>query len=94
LYNLPASAPGLPAAVKPHELPAGTRVGLNDWKRTGYGGPCPPIGRHRYFHKLFALDIVLPPLANPTKAELEAVMKGHVLEQVELVGTYEKKRRS
>jgi Raf kinase inhibitor-like YbhB/YbcL family protein len=55
LYNIPPSATGLPEAVKSQDLPKGTKEGLNDWKRTGYGGPCPPIGRHRYFHKLYAL---------------------------------------
>jgi hypothetical protein len=88
LYNLPASATGLPAAVK--ALPAGTREGKNDWKKIGYGGPCPPIGRHRYFHKLYALDAVLPDLGQPTKAELEKAMAGHVLAQTELLGTYQK----
>ena len=90
LYNLPPTASGLPEAVAPADLPAGTRQGTNDWKRTGYGGPCPPIGRHRYYHKLYALDAVLPDLGAATKAELEAAMKGHVVAQVELVGTYEK----
>jgi Raf kinase inhibitor-like YbhB/YbcL family protein len=77
--------------VKPNALPAATHEGLNDWKRTGYGGPCPPIGRHRYFHKLYALDTVLPDLGRPTKTQLEKSMQGHVLAQAELVGTYEKK---
>ena len=71
----------------------GTVEGLNDWKRTGYGGPCPPIGRHRYFHKLYALDVVLGGLKHPTKAQVEAAMKGHVLAHAELVGTYEKTGR-
>jgi len=91
LYNLPPSAGQLPEAGAPNTLPIGTREGLNDWKRTGYGGPCPPIGRHRYFHKLYALDTVLPDLGRPTKAQLEKAMQGHVLAQAELVGTYEKK---
>ncbi|HEY8924345.1 MAG TPA: YbhB/YbcL family Raf kinase inhibitor-like protein, partial [Polyangia bacterium] len=52
---------------------------------------CPPVGRHRYFHKLYALDILLPDLHQPTKAALEAAMKGHVLAVAELMGTYEKK---
>ena len=90
LYNIPVSATGLPEAVAPAALPAGTREGKNDWKRTGYGGPCPPIGRHRYFHKLYALDVVLPDLKQPTKAELEAAMKGHVLDQAVVMGTYQK----
>ncbi len=93
LYNIPASASGLPEAVPPGGLPAGTKQGLNDWKRTGYGGPCPPIGRHRYFHKLYALDAILPDLGTPTKKDLEKAMEGHVLAQAELVGTYEKKNK-
>jgi Raf kinase inhibitor-like YbhB/YbcL family protein len=71
-------------------LPAGARDGLNDWQRTGYGGPCPPVGRHRYFFKLYALDTWLPALQRPTKAIVEQAMKGHVLVQAELVGTYRK----
>jgi len=93
LYNLPPIAGQLPEAVAPNALPAGAREGLNDWERTGYGGPCPPIGRHRYFHKLYALDTVLPDLGPPTKAQLENAMRGHVLAQTELVGTYQKKGR-
>jgi Raf kinase inhibitor-like YbhB/YbcL family protein len=91
LYNLPADATALAEAIAPASLPAGTREGLNDWKRTGYGGPCPPIGRHRYFHKLYALDAVLPDLRTPTKAQLEKAVDGHVLERAELMGTYQKR---
>jgi Raf kinase inhibitor-like YbhB/YbcL family protein len=90
LYNIPASAAGLREGVTTATLPPGTREGRNDWKRTGYGGPCPPIGRHRYFHKLYALDVVLPDLKHPTKAQLEKAMQGHVLEKFELIGTYQK----
>ncbi|WP_232470522.1 MULTISPECIES: YbhB/YbcL family Raf kinase inhibitor-like protein [Methylococcus] len=90
LYNLPPAVPGLPEAVQ--SLPAGTLQGLNDWKRTGYGGPCPPIGRHRYFHKLYALDTVLPDLHRPDKAKLEQAMAGHVLGQATLIGTYQRSR--
>jgi Raf kinase inhibitor-like YbhB/YbcL family protein len=90
LYNLPPDSSGLAKGVK--DLPSGTLEGLNDWKRTGYGGPCPPIGRHRYFHKLYVLDVVLDDLGKPTKAKLEAAMKGHVIEQTELIGTYEKQK--
>ena len=90
LYNIPPTASGLKEAIKSAELPKGTLEGLNDWKRTGYGGPCPPIGRHRYFHKLYALDTVLPAMESPTKADLEQAMKGHVLEKAELIGTYQK----
>ena len=92
LYNLPVSVLGLPEAVSPKALPPGTREGLNDWRRTGYGGPCPPVGRHRYFHKLYALDTVLPDLRQPTKAQLEAAMRGHVLAEAQLVGLYQKRR--
>jgi Raf kinase inhibitor-like YbhB/YbcL family protein len=91
LYNLPPASSGLPEGLGPSQLPAGTREGRNDWKRTGYGGPCPPIGRHRYFHKLYALDTVLPDLKTPAKAQLEQAMAGHVLAQAELMGTYQKK---
>ncbi len=90
LYNIPPSPTGLKEGVKEDELPAGTRAGLNDWKRPGYGGPCPPIGRHRYFFKLYALDTVIPSLAHPDKAAVEAAMRGHVIAQATLTGTYEK----
>ena len=91
LYNIPPTA-GLAEAVQPSKLPAGTREGLNDWSRTGYGGPCPPIGRHRYFHKLYALDTLLPDLGPANKADVEAAMKGHVIAHAEVMGTYQKKR--
>ena len=91
LYDIPPSSSGLPEAVQPGALPAGTREGTNDWKRTGYGGPCPPIGRHRYFFKLYALDAPLPELKRPDKAALEKAMRGHVLAQGTLLGTYQKR---
>lgn len=91
LYNLPASVHSLPADAGRHR-PAGARNGRNDWMRTGYGGPCPPIGRHRYFHKLYALDVELPDLHEPTKAQLGQAMKDHILAQAEIVGTYQKGR--
>jgi hypothetical protein len=91
LYDLPPTSTGL--AEGSGTLPAGTRQGRNDWKRTGYGGPCPPVGRHRYFHRLLALDVELPDLGEPTKAELEKAAAGHVIDRAELVGTYEKTRR-
>jgi Raf kinase inhibitor-like YbhB/YbcL family protein len=93
LYDIPPDATGLAEGVQPADLPAGTREGINDWKRTGYGGPCPPIGRHRYFHKLYALDAVLGDLGKPTKARLEQAMKGRVLASAELMGTYAKMGR-
>lgn len=88
LYNLPAASTGLAEGITP--LPTGTLEGINDWQRTGYGGPCPPIGRHRYFHKLYALDAVLPNLDRPSKAVLEKAMQGHILTQTELVGLYQR----
>ena len=91
LYNIPPTATGLPEAVEPRALPAGTLEGRNDWARTGYGGPCPPVGRHRYFFKLYALDVTLPDLGQPDKARLERAMKGHVLAQQQIVGTYAKR---
>jgi Raf kinase inhibitor-like YbhB/YbcL family protein len=90
VYNLPPNAGSLPEGAK--QLPAGALSGLNDWKRTGYGGPCPPVGRHRYFHKLYALDTMLPDLGKATKDKLEAAMKTHVVAQAELVGTYQKRK--
>jgi Raf kinase inhibitor-like YbhB/YbcL family protein len=90
LYNIPPNTTGLPEAVTSSALPAGTLEGINDWRRTGYGGPCPPVGRHRYFHKLYALDIELPDLATPTKEQLEKAMAGHILGHAELIGTYQK----
>ncbi len=90
LYNIPPDTRGLAEGVSPGALPTGTREGLNDWKRTGYGGPCPPIGRHRYFHKLYALDIRLPDLGAATKDRLLKSMEGHILGQAELMGTYQK----
>ena len=79
LYDIPAKADSLAAAATAKTLPAGTLEGLNDWKQPGYRGPCPPIGRHRYFHKLYALDTVLPDLKRPNKAALEKAIEGHVL---------------
>jgi Raf kinase inhibitor-like YbhB/YbcL family protein len=92
LYDIAPAASGLPEGVQASALPPGTREGVNDWGRTGYGGPCPPIGRHRYFHKLYALDTVLPDLKRPNKAALEKAMQGHILAQAVLIGTYQKRR--
>ena len=63
-------------------------VGLNDWNHAAWGGPSPPIGRHRYFFKLYALDRVLG-LRKPTKVELERAMAGHILAEATLIGTYQ-----
>ena len=88
LYNLPANSNGLPESVQ--SLPAGTLEGRNDWQRTGYGGPCPPIGRHRYVHSLYALDQVLANLETPNRKTLEQAMKGHILARAQLVANYQK----
>ena len=90
LYNIPVSADGLTEAIEATLLPSGTLQGLNDWQRTGYGGPCPPVGNHRYFFKLYALDTLLPDLNLPTKAKLEQAMQGHVIASSELIGRYQK----
>lgn len=90
VYNIPPDVAGLAENAEATGLPAGSEQGLNDWQHNGYGGPCPPIGRHRYFHKLYALDCVLQGLDRPTKAQLEAAMQGHVISQAQLVGTFEK----
>jgi len=90
LYNLPSDCVGLTEGVQ--TLPPGTREGRNDWRRTGYGGPCPPVGRHRYFHKLYALDTELPDMHLPTKAQLMRAIQGHVLAEAVLVGTYQRAR--
>jgi Raf kinase inhibitor-like YbhB/YbcL family protein len=93
LYDIPPWTGALPEGVRPGDMPGGTRQGVNDWKRTGYGGPCPPIGRHRYFHRLYALDTVLGDLGVVTKPTLMAAMKGHVIAEAELMGTYQKTGR-
>lgn len=93
LYNIPVESTGLPIDVQTSQLPEGSLEGKNDWGKTGYGGPCPPIGEHRYFFKLYALDTQLPDLDKPIKQELERAMEGHILEQVELIGTYQKAKK-
>ncbi len=87
VYNIPPDTFSLEDSG---HLPGGAGEGLNDWRRLGYGGPCPPRGRHRYFFKLYALDTTLESLKRPRKAELESAMRGHILDSAELVGTYSK----
>jgi len=89
IYNLPPDTQVLPEDASRSGLPKGAVTGLSDRKQASYHGPCPPIGRHRYFHKLYALDTTLPTEAL-TKTELEAAMTGHILAQAELMGTYQK----
>jgi Raf kinase inhibitor-like YbhB/YbcL family protein len=93
VYDLPPDTRELATGAGAGHLPAGARSGTNDWNRTGYGGPCPPIGRHRYVHTLFALDAPLGDLGAPTRAALDRAMQGHILARAELVGTYAKQER-
>lgn len=88
VYNIPADAHSFVENAARLGALFGAGRGLNDWHRADYGGPCPPIGRHRYFFELYALDCMLPDLGQPTKAELLARMRGHVLAEAQLVGTY------
>lgn len=90
LYNIPPDVDGLEEGAAPDGLPLDAERGLNDWHNRTWGGPCPPIGRHRYFFKLYALNTTLPHLKHPTKSALEAAMHGHVLAQAELVGLYQR----
>ena len=90
LYNIPPDINSLAEHITSATLPPGTIEGINDWQRPGYGGPCPPVGRHRYFHKLYALDSVLEGLNRATRADVEAAMQGHIIAQAELIGTCQK----
>jgi len=92
VYNIPANITKLPENAAKAGLPSGAIQGLNDWKKETYGGPCPPIGRHRYFFKLYALDTVLGQLLNPTKSQLEKAMEEHLVDSAELIGTYQKSK--
>jgi Raf kinase inhibitor-like YbhB/YbcL family protein len=91
VYDLPADLRALPEGAGAGGLPPGARSGVNDWKRADYGGPCPSVGRHRYFFELYALDVTLGELGQPGKAGLERAMQGHVLARGELMGTYAKR---
>jgi Raf kinase inhibitor-like YbhB/YbcL family protein len=92
LYDVPPSTTKLAEGASRGSLPAGTRTGMNDFHHADWGGPSPPIGRHRYFFKLYALDVAPPDLRTPTKAALEKAMHGHVLAEAQLMGTYQKTR--
>ena len=92
LYNIPPDSKGLRESAESRGLPPGTLQGINDWHRPGYGGPCPPLGRHRYFFKLYALDVVLTGLESPAKPALEKAMRGHVIGHAELIGLYQRAR--
>ena len=95
LHDLPAETRSLPEGALQGSLPKAAREGLNDWGQRGWRGPCPPIGRHRYFFKLYALDTMLGELdlaGGATKSDLENAMMGHVLDTTIMIGTYAKKR--
>lgn len=94
LYNIPTQSMSLPENVMTEKLPYGTLEGLNDWGKTGYGGPCPPTGTHHYHFKLYALNTILPDLKHPTKAQLEQAMDKHIIEMTELVGTYKLQKKN
>ena len=88
LFDLPGTAAALPENL------ADAKQGRNDFKRIGYGGPCPPPGKpHRYVFKLYALDTALALKAGATKADVERAMQGHILGTAQLVGTYARQRR-
>ncbi len=92
IFNMPASATGLPAAIPPRPtLADGSVQGVNSWRRVGYGGPCPPRGQHRYFFKLYALDAPLSLGPSATKADLLRAMEGHILARAELMGVYRRR---
>jgi len=94
VWNIPATVNALAENVaKTAELPDGTRQGISDFKRPGWGGPCPPSGTHRYYFKLYALDALLVVSAPATKRDLETAMKDHILGQATLLGTYTRKNR-
>jgi Raf kinase inhibitor-like YbhB/YbcL family protein len=92
LYNIPPETRGLPEGAGKATLPEEAREGINDFKKRGYGGPCPPIGRHRYVFTLYALDKTFNDAGAVSKSELEAAMKTHVIEKTELIGTYQRSR--
>jgi len=91
IFNLPADTKELPENVPPDKtLPSGARQGINDFRKIGYGGPCPPSGTHRYFFKIYALDTVLDLPAGATKGDLLKAMEGHILGEGKLMGQYKR----
>lgn len=92
VFNIPADAGKLPQNLPPQPtLANGARHGVSDFGKLGYGGPCPPSGAHRYFFKLYALDASLDLESGATKGQLLEAMKGHVLAQGQLIGTYRRR---
>lgn len=92
MWNIPASASALDENLpKTASLLNGTKQGTTDFRRIGYGGPCPPSGTHRYYFKLYALDTALNLPASTLKKDLEKAMQDHILGQAELMGTYRRR---
>lgn len=92
MFNIPPTIDSLPENVPPVKtLDNGTRQGVNDFRRIGYGGPCPPAGTHRYYFKIYALDAMLDLQAGATKQQLLDSMEGHILGKGELMGRYKRK---
>ena len=92
LWNIPAEANGLPDAVPASpQLPDGSKQGITDFRRPGYGGPCPPSGTHRYYFKIYALDMMLDLPESSKKQDLLEAMKGHILAEGALMGKYKRK---
>ena len=92
MFNIPATTTKLDANLQ--TLPAGAQAGANSWKRFDYGGPCPPDREHRYFFKIYALDIELPLNEGASKQEIESSMQGHILAQTQLMARYDRPNRS
>lgn len=90
LYNIPTTCHGFEENARSSGLPKEILEGMNDWGGTGYRGPCPPIGRHRYYFRLFALDCDIQEKYIPTRDKLMIVFQKHVVEEANLIGTYEK----
>lgn len=91
VYNVSPEITEFEENITESSIPKGAALGTTSWENTSYGGPCPPIGKHRYYHKLYALDITLTALDKPTKKELLHVMEAHVIAKASLMGTYQKK---
>jgi len=91
VFNLPADAAALPAAIRSDDdLPGAAAHGQNSWRRSDYGGPCPPSGTHRYFFKLYALDTTLDLTPGATRQQVLDALSGHVLAEGQAMGTYKK----
>ncbi|OQY06121.1 MAG: phosphatidylethanolamine-binding protein [Desulfobacteraceae bacterium 4572_123] len=90
-FDIPADTRGLPESIAPQEKPDnGGKQGINDFRRAGYGGPCPPGGTHRYYFKIYALETILNLPADTDKKQLLKAMKGHIIGQAELMGKYKR----